>query len=97
MLRALNVVHFSGLAVASCGSPSTPAQPKDVNPLVVSEAYAQKHHPALVPKGLGRAWFVEDHGDIWTVEMFRQGTMGGGIKMAIRKRDGQVLGSELTQ
>ena len=40
---------------------------------------------------------VEDHGDIWTVEMFQQGTMGGGIKMVIRKRDGQVLGSELMQ
>ena len=88
---------FSASALASCGSPSSPVQPKDVNPLIVSEAYAQKHHPALVPKGLERAWFVEDHGDIWTVEMFQQGTMGGGIKMAIRKRDGRVLGAELTQ
>ena len=68
-----------------------------MNPLIVSEAYAQNHHPSLVPKGLERAWLVEDHGDIWTVEMFQQGTMGGGIKMVIRKRDGQVLGSELMQ
>ena len=97
MPRALNVaVLFCGLAVASCGSPAS-VQPKDVNPLIVSEAYAQKHHPSLVPKGLERAWLVEDHGDIWTVEMFQQGATGGGIKMAIRKRDGQVLGSELTQ
>ena len=72
-------------------------QPQEVNPLTVSEAYVQKHYPSLASKGLQRAWFVEDHGDIWTVEMFHQGTVGGGVQMAIRKRDGKVLGSQLTQ
>lgn len=98
MPRAPSVaVLLSGMALASCNSPSpTPAR-GTINPLIVSEAYARKHHPALVPKGVGRAWLVEDHGDIWTVEMFTQGMTGGGVKMIISKSDGKVLGSELTQ
>lgn len=92
-----NVLLISGLAVVSCGSPPPSASGASINPLSVSEDYARKHYPDLVPKGLERAWHVEDHGDIWTVEMFKQGVMGGGLKMAIRKRDGKVTGSELTQ
>ena len=97
MLNVSSVaILMAASAVVSCGPSPAPAQ-RSINPLIVSEEYAQKHHPTLVPKGVERAWHVEDHGDIWTVEMFKQGMMGGGIKMAIRKDDGQVIGSELTQ
>ena len=83
------------LAIASCG-PSRPA-PQQINPLAVAEEYAAKHYPQAVPRGLERAWHVEDHGEIWTVEMFAQGHVGGGIRMAINKQTGKVLGAEQTQ
>jgi hypothetical protein len=84
------------MALASCGSPSsTPTA--QINPLTVAEDYAGKHYPQVVPRGSARAWLVEDHGDIWTVEMFSQGRIGGGIKVAINKRSGKVIGSERTQ
>ena len=91
---------FSLLGVAllmtSCGTRS-PSGQQAVNPLVVSENYVRKHHPNALPRELERAWHIEDHGEIWTVELFEQQAVGGGVKMAIRKRDGAVLGSELTQ
>jgi len=85
-----------GTALVSCGA-SAPSKQESINPLTAAEAYARKHYPDQVPEGLERAWLVEDHGDIWTVEMFQQGAMGGGIKMAVSKRDGRVLGAELGQ
>ena len=95
--RSIIAVLLSGSAALSCGSPSPAPRQRTVDPLVVSEAYALKHHPTIAPRGLERAWHVEDHGDIWTVEMFKQGTVGGGIRMMVRKTDGQVIGAELTQ
>lgn len=85
------------LTTVSCYSQSGAERDASINPLVVSEAYVQHHHPDALPKGLQRAWLVEDHGDVWTVEMFAQGMLGGGVKMGIRKSDGKVIGSELTQ
>ncbi len=55
------------------------------------------HYPGQVPEGLERQWFVEDHGDIWIAEFGAQGSVGGGIRMAITKHDGRVMGSEQTQ
>ena len=65
-------------------------------------AIAEEHVRANLQKGssispLEREWFVQDHGDIWIVEMSAQGSVGGGTKMAIGKKDGRVLGSERTQ
>lgn len=98
MLRALNAaVLCPAFLIISCSSPCATNSHPDINPLVVSEAYAKQHHPSLVPKGIERAWNIEDHGDIWTVELSRQGHVGGGIKMGVRKADGRVLGSELTE
>jgi hypothetical protein len=85
-----------GLTLASCGLPSAPPAAQ-INPIEVADGYAIKHYPREVPRGSARAWLVEDHGEIWTVDMFSQGTAGGGIKMAINKRDGKVMGSERTQ
>ncbi len=68
------------------------------NPLEIAEAYARTHGPeGSTPVGLERQWWVEDHGDIWIVELGKQGHAGGGIRMAIRKRGGKVLGHDLTQ
>ena len=90
------LVILASVMLASCGrSAQTPST--QVNPIEVSEAYATKHFPREVPHGSERAWLVEDHGDIWTVELFAQGAAGGGIKMGIRKSDGKVMGSERTQ
>ena len=98
MLKALNAAALSpGLLIASCGSLPATDPRSDIELLAVSEAYAQKHHPTYAPKGIERAWYVEDHGEIWTVEMLKQGTVGGGVKMGIRKADGRVLSSELTE
>jgi hypothetical protein len=69
----------------------------DPNPLTIAESYARAHYSRLVPKGISRAWHVEDHGDIWMVEIFEQNAAGGGVRMIIAKRDGRVLGSSLTQ
>ena len=85
------------LGTASCDCQSGRRDPSSINPLIVSENYVRQHHPDALPDELERAWHVEDHGDIWTVEMFVQGSVGGGVKMAILKSDGRVLGSELTQ
>lgn len=91
-----SIVILLGMAIGSCGSPSS-APTQQISPIVVAEAYANKHYPRDVPHGSARAWLVEDHGEIWTVEMFAQGRMGGGIKVAINKADGKVIGSERTQ
>ena len=95
MIRT-TLVAVPAFFLASCGSPS-PSPARQTNPIEVAETYATKHYPREVPRGSGRAWLVEDHGEIWTVEMFAQGAAGGGIKMAINKQDGQVKGSERTQ
>jgi len=84
------------LMVASCGPAANRAESD--NPVRIAEDYAREHYlPNHVPQGMSRAWHIEDHGDIWTVELGEQGGVGGGIKVAIRKSDGKVLGSELTQ
>jgi hypothetical protein len=90
------LVTLACVVAASCG-PRAQVPTTHVNPIEVAEAYASKHYPREVPRGSERAWLVEDHGDIWTVEMFAQGAVGGGIKMAIHKSDGKVMGSERTQ
>lgn len=95
MFRAAKVILI-GAAFVSCDA-SVPPEHEAINPLTVAETYAREHYPQRTPAGLERAWLVEDHGDVWTVEMFKQGVMGGGIKMVITKRDGRVLGAELTQ
>lgn len=98
MLKALSVaILFPGFLIASCGSPSATGPHSDINPLLVSEAYAKKHYPFKVPKGIERSWHVEDHGDIWIVELSTQGGPGGGIEMGIRKTDGRVLGARITE
>lgn len=96
MRQATSVVALLGAVLASCGSSSPTAAPQ-INPIEVAESYVINHYPREVPRGSARAWLVEDHGEIWTVEMFSQGAAGGGIKMAINKRDGKVMGSERTQ
>lgn len=96
MRRATPLAASIAIALASCGSPSAPTA-SQINPIEVADSYAIKHYPSEVPRGSARAWLVEDHGEIWTVEMFAQGAAGGGIKMAIKKRDGKVVGSERTQ
>ena len=88
---------IAGLVTASCGVQTADSRERAINPLNVAEAYVRDHHPERLPKGLERAWYVEDHGDIWTVELFTQGMNGGGTRMAISKADGKVLGSEPTQ
>ena len=82
-------------ALAGCHASSPPRQ--EINPLTAAETYAREHYPDQVPKGLGRAWLVEDHGEIWTVEMFEQGKFGGGIRMVVSKRDGHVEMTGLAQ
>jgi len=84
------------IGVTACGSQAK--KDANPNPLIVADEYVRTHYPKnALPQGLGRAWHVEDHGQIWTVEVFAQGAVGGGVKMAINKRDGRVLGSEPTQ
>ncbi len=96
IMRLLSVFTLCLAAtLVACGSPG--AKEREVNPLAVAEDYARKHYPNRFPEGLGRQWHVQDHGDIWTVELSHQGMVGGGIKMGIRKQDGTVVGAELTQ
>jgi len=86
---------LSLITLTACGSQSNK---HSLDPLVVSEEYALKHYrKGDVPQGLQRQWHVQDHGEIWTVELSTQGAVGGGIRMAIDKRDGRVIGSERTQ
>ena len=72
--------------------------PPSGNLLEVAENHARRTLPAAqVPSGLERAWWVEDHGDVWIVEFGHQNTPGGGIRMMVRKSDMQVVDTTLTQ
>ena len=69
-----------------------------INPIEIAEEYARRHEPAgVIPEGLERQWWVRDHGEIWIAELGAQGEVGGGIRIAIRKRDGKVLGHDYSQ
>lgn len=95
MLKLALAISLSA-ALAGCHAPTSPKQEK-INPLTAAESYMAEHFPDRVPKGLERAWYVEDHGDVWTVEMFEQGMFGGGTKMVVNKRDGHVELAGFTQ
>lgn len=73
----------------------------ETNPMVVAENYARQEYGASkmysVPTGIERVWHIEDHGDIWTVEFGKQGMMGGGLHMIVRKSDMKVASAALTQ
>jgi hypothetical protein len=95
VIRAPASIWFA-LILAACGSGRAGLQ--SINPLLKAEEYARTHYPEVqVPKGKDRAWLVEDHGDTWTVELFKQGQIGGGIKMVVLKRDGTVIEARLTE
>lgn len=94
--RWIVVAAFAMLA-GSCGKRPV-SDTADVNPIAISEEYVRKHHPEALPRPEHRRWHIQDHGDIWTVELASQeSATGGGVSMGIRKKDGAVIGSELTQ
>lgn len=92
--------HLSAIPALAAMLLSCRFEPEEQRPdvLKIAEDHARVHYPDVqIPKTLGRQWVVEDHGDIWIVEIGEQNMLGGGVKMAIRKEDNSVLGAELTQ
>lgn len=64
---------------------------QQVDPVASARSYVIAHHPQEFGRaGTALFYAVEDHGEVWTVEVAPQGQMGGGLRLMIRRADGHV-------
>jgi hypothetical protein len=83
-----------GWFIANEGYVST----RPIDPVVSARKFATEHYPRLFSKdGTALSYSVEDHGDVWSVEVTPQGQMGGGLRLIVGRESGVIEPVGLTQ
>lgn len=95
---AIVAALIAGFWIGWVGAYGSTAAPRQFDPIVKARDYAIAHYPKdFSGSADALSYIVEEHGDVWTVEVAPQAQMGGGLRLMIRRGDGHVELVGLTQ